>query len=174
MPEHEIMSAGINSYFTNKHGTTHISDVDLAAIDFFIFCENVQRDITYKSYFRLIEDKPYIVLNLGHFEKDDMNKYVEKAMSVLSFFNSIKVRKHWGDLVFNSAQIIVGKGLVLVLDLKLNEIVEFDYTNDIVVKIGDTFDYKQNKYEITGIEVMSIFDNKKKSTIGLIVKKIEG
>ena len=89
MPEHVITSVGTNDYFTMKHGTQTISHDILSAADFIVFCEDVHRNIASDKYGSVVKTKPYIVLNLGHFDKDNMQRYVEKAMGVLSVFKSL-------------------------------------------------------------------------------------
>jgi hypothetical protein len=81
--------------------------------------------------------------------------------------------KHWDKLIIDSEVNITGRGLVLTTNLKRNGLTDSDWVDDVQISKGDTLTYNDVVYEIRNVEMFSnLFDGKKSSNLGLVVKKI--
>lgn len=81
-PQHKYRSAGINRHHTHGKGTRLISELDVTWADFIAYAEEVHKEHV-KSMFRGdIHSKTFfkhIILNLGDYDKDNMQQYVLDA-----------------------------------------------------------------------------------------------
>ncbi len=94
---------------------------------------------------------------------------VYHLLGLVNFF----IMKHWDKLIIDSEVNITGRGLVLTTNLKRNGLTDSDWVDDVQISKGDTLTYNDVVYEIRNVEMFSnLFDGKKSSNLGLVVKKI--
>jgi len=80
---------------------------------------------------------------------------------------------HWDNLIIGEKIKIIGRGTILTVDLKLNNLVKENWIDNIPIKIEDTLNYKEDKYLVRNIEVFSnLLNGRNSCRIGLVVKQI--
>lgn len=68
---------------------------------------------------------------------------------------------------------IVGRGKVLVVDLKKNGLVNEQWITDCPIKVGESLAYNNKVYIIKGVGgFRNLFDGKIKSLVGLLVREL--
>jgi hypothetical protein len=81
---------------------------------------------------------------------------------------------HWDDLIVDDEFNIIGRGLVLVINIKRSKLTDDNWVSDVLIKTGDTLTYNNDTYVVKGVEIMvNLLDGKKSSRLGLVVKKID-
>jgi hypothetical protein len=79
----------------------------------------------------------------------------------------------WTNLIFDDEFHIVGRGLIVVVDLSKNGYTEESWIRSGPIKTGDNVTYKGEDYRITGIELTKNLLNGFNSVrLGLMIKKI--
>jgi len=67
---------------------------------------------------------------------------------------------------------ITGRGLILLIDLRVNGLIDSDYTEDTIIKKGDHIKYEDDMYLVRGVECMSTFAGFRRN-IGCLVRKLK-
>lgn len=78
-----------------------------------------------------------------------------------------------GELVVIDELDVVGRGHILVVDLKESGLVMDAWVDNIPIVKGDLFDYGGHTYEVAEVEAgANALDGKYKSVVGLIVNEL--
>lgn len=72
-----------------------------------------------------------------------------------------------------SQQHVTGRGMIFTLDLKENGFTEETSVKNIPFYIGSTVTVDNKDYSVRGVEAWRIFNDRYKSTIGLVVVEKE-
>lgn len=84
---------------------------------------------------------------------------------------SMKNFTTWDNLIIDDSVNITGRGLVFIIDLKRNKLINSDTTNDTIIKINDIIKHDDKSYTVTGIEGMRGFGYEWKKSIGVLVRE---
>lgn len=80
----------------------------------------------------------------------------------------------WTNLLFEDEFHIVGRGLIVVVDLNKNGFTEANWVERGPIKIGHHITYKGEDYLITGIEMtQNLLNGFNSVRMGLLIKKLE-
>lgn len=79
--------------------------------------------------------------------------------------------KDWGELIIHDELQIFGRGIVFLIDLKVNNLTDSDWNDTMFFDKGDIIHFKDEIYEIIGVEYRKNLVDKISSNIGIVVKK---
>ena len=85
-PDHQYRSAGVNEYFTGKHGTHYITVNDICWADIIVYAEDVHYDVACDKFPETeVEFKDCLVLRLGEYREGQLGEdYLMAADGKLS------------------------------------------------------------------------------------------
>jgi len=79
---------------------------------------------------------------------------------------------HWKDLKIKDEVHVVGRGLILVVNLKDNFLANEKSTETPTISVGDILTYKDKEYQIRGIEgFRNLFNGAASHLVGLLIKE---
>lgn len=85
-PDHQYRSAGVNEYFTGKHGTHYLTVDDIRWADIIVYAEDVHYDVACEKFPGTgIGFKDCLVLRLGEYREGQLGEdYLMAADGKLS------------------------------------------------------------------------------------------
>jgi predicted protein tyrosine phosphatase len=74
-PDHQYRSAGVNEYFTGKHGTHYLTVNDICWADIIVYAEDVHYDVACEKFPGTgIGFKDCLVLRLGEYREGQLGE----------------------------------------------------------------------------------------------------